>query len=719
VTDPILSVEDLRTYFRTDSGIVRAVDGVTFQVFPGETLGVVGESGSGKSVMASSVMRLIPEPGRIVGGRIRFRGQDVTAMGSEEIRELRGGSISMVFQDPMTSLNPVLRISTQLDEAMLAHHRYDQHNARRRSLELLRTMGISAPERAIRSYPHQFSGGMRQRVMLAMGFSNDPQLLIADEPTTALDVTIQAQILDLLRVLNTEFQVAIILISHDLGVVANLCSRVIVMYAGQIVEEGSTESLLGEPEHPYTWALLNAVPRADRDGQHRLTSIEGSPPDLLTPSSGCRFQPRCPFRIDKCAEMPPLLEISPGRWSRCWVTQGGARLLSPADEARAATPIVETPIHTGNSEVHADRLRRPVAPFAIPPAASRVTVAAARKADPVAEASGVTPAPANTIVEFRGVSKWFPVTGGWLSRSPAVVHALDNIDLAIATGETLGLVGESGSGKSTLGRLIVRLYEPTAGEVRFEGRDISHLGARGMRPLRQRMQMIFQDPYSSLNSRMRVGAILEEPLKVHGLLADARHRKDRVAELLSLVGLRSADAKRYPHEFSGGQRQRIGIARALAVGPRFIVADEPISSLDVNIQAQIINLLEDLQARFDLTFLFIAHDLSVVRHVSDRIAVLYLGKIAEIAATGDLYERPLHPYTQALISAVPIPDARVERQRRRIRLTGEIPSSVDPPSGCRFRTRCPIAQQICAEVIPPLLEHRPGQWAACHFPGKL
>jgi len=682
----LLEVRDLRTEFATDAGTVRAVDGVSFSIAEGETVGIVGESGSGKSVTARSIMRLLDEGARIAGGTIAFRGRDVMHLDREGLRALRGNDIAMVFQDPMTSLNPVRRIAGQLVEGMTVHGRYGKGAARARAIDLLRRMGVSAPERALDSYPHEFSGGMRQRVMLAMGFSNGPSLLIADEPTTALDVTIQAQILDLLRDLNAEFGTAVLLISHDLGVIANVCRRVIVMYGGEVVEEGLAEDLLSDPRHPYTWALLNAVPRVDRkaDGDRRLLAIEGQPPDPLAMPAGCRFAARCPFREARCAEKPDLAEVAPGRRARCWVTQDGGVL--PARGAHGAR-LADVP-------------------------ARKAPVAARDGA--VAEAARPGP-----ILELSGLAKHFPLRGGGFLSTPRKVHAVNGVDLVVRRGETVGLVGESGCGKSTIARLVTRIHEPTAGRILFDGVDITHADAAAIRPLRRRMQMVFQDPYASLNPRMTVGDMLAEPMLFHGIAAGRAAARGRVVELLDLVGLPARAAERYPHEFSGGQRQRIGTARALAVDPALVVADEPISSLDVNIQAQVINLLVDLQERLGLTYLFIAHDLAVVRHVSDRIVVLYLGKVMEVATAADLFERPLHPYSVALLSAVPIPDVAAERARKRMVLGGEPPSAIDPPSGCRFRTRCPLAKPVCAEQPPPLVEHRPGQFAACHFPGEL
>ncbi len=665
--EPLLRVSDLRTWFFTDAGVVRAVDGVSFTLSRGETLGIVGESGSGKSVAAKSIMNLLEEPARIVAGSIRFRGREITALSEAELREIRGAEIAMVFQDPMTSLNPVLRISRQLIETMTAHGRFTSDAARTRAASLLGRMGIAGPERVLDSWPHQFSGGMRQRVMLAMGFSNEPSLILADEPTTALDVTIQAQILDLLRALNADMGTAVILISHDLGVIATICSRVLVMYAGEVVEEGRPQDLLTDPRHPYTWALLHAAPRLDGDaGDRRLATIEGQPPDATAWPEGCRFRARCPFAIDACAQHPELLAIGDGRSARCWVTQGGGPLHPPPVRASAA--------------VH--------------------------------QAIGPTP-----LLEVQGLAKHFPLQRENFLEQHRVLRAVDGVDLEVFPGETVGLVGESGCGKSTLARLVMRLEEPTAGRIVFDGQDISHASQSAIRPLRRRMQMIFQDPYASLNPRMTVGEILAGPLRLHRLASSAAEARERVGALLNLVGLAPEAAARFPHEFSGGQRQRISIARALAVEPVFVVGDEPISALDVNIQAQIINLMIGLQERLGLTYLFIAHDLAVVRHISDRIVVLYLGRVVETAPAAELFRRPLHPYTASLISAVPTLDVSASKQR--IVLSGEVPSAIDPPSGCYFRTRCPAAEARCAAEAPALGEVATGHRVACHFPGAV
>ncbi|MCX7375945.1 MAG: ABC transporter ATP-binding protein [Alphaproteobacteria bacterium] len=667
----LLRVRDLRTWFLTDSGPVRAVDGVSFDLHAGETLGIVGESGSGKSVCAKSIMRLLDEPARIVGGSVEFRGRDLATLDDEALRAVRGREIAMVFQDPMTSLNPVLRIAKQLVEAMTAHGRFTPAAARTRAISLLRRMGVGRAEAAVDSYPHQFSGGMRQRVMLAMGFSNEPALLIADEPTTALDVTIQAQILELLRELNRDLGTAVILISHDLGVIANVCRRILVMYAGEVVEEGPPEQLLSDPRHPYTWALLHAAPRIDAEAaDRRLTTIDGQPPDPRAWPAGCRFRARCPFAVAKCAEHPALLPIGEGRASRCWVTQEGSTLHTPARAPATAAPA---------------QAAQPAAP----------------------------------LLEVRDLTKHFALPKQGYFSAPRVLRAVDGVSLSVARGETVGLVGESGCGKSTLARLVLRLHEPTAGSISFDGTDITHAPQSAIRPLRRRMQMIFQDPYGSLNPRMSVGEILSGPLLLHGIVADGAAAWARVGELLDIVGLPGTAAARFPHEFSGGQRQRISIARALALGPDLVVADEPVSALDVNIQAQIINLMVELQERLGLTYLFISHDLAVIRHVCDRIVVLYLGRVMEQGRAADLFNRPLHPYTRTLIAAAPVPDPRIERARRHVPMQGEPPNAANPPSGCRFRTRCPAAQDICAAEEPKLRPGVEGQMVACHFPGVL
>ncbi|MGW7527239.1 ABC transporter ATP-binding protein [Streptomyces sp. NPDC054783] len=679
MTDPVLQVRDLTTHFTTERGVVRAVGGVSFDVQAGETLALVGESGSGKSVTAMSLMRIVRSPGRIVSGEVIYHGRNLLKLSDSDMREVRGAGISMIFQDPMSSLNPVMRVRDQLVEAMLAHGKFTGAQARSRALDLMERVGIPDPDTRLADYPHALSGGMRQRVMIAMALANEPDVIIADEPTTALDVTIQAQILELLAELNRDLGTAIVLITHNLGVVARSCQRVAVMYGGRIVEQAPVDELFARPGHPYTRALLAATPHLATSRQLPLTPIEGRPPNLIAPIPGCAYAPRCDAAVERChSEQPPFFTQEDGRreWA-CWVS-GADRVLPPA-----------------------------------PPAAPAE--------DPVAEHEGQEP-----LLSVRSLVKTFPVKRrtGSLRRRTVQVSAVDGIDFSIAPGETLGLVGESGCGKSTLAKALLGIHPATSGTIRFDGRDVGLLRGGDLRWYRGQTQLVFQDPMSSLNPRLTVADAVGEPLLVHGLARGSEVRR-RVAELLELVGLDPQVASRYPHEFSGGQRQRIVIARALAVGPRLLVCDEAVAALDVSLQAQIVNLLQDLQRRLGLAYLFIGHDLATVRHISHRIMVMYLGHIVESGPSEEITSRPQHPYTASLLSAVPEPDPVRERARERIVLTGDVPSPISPPPACRFHTRCPIGPKanpertICATEGPPLTEVAPGRYAACHFPGEL
>ena len=686
VADGLLAVDDLRVHFHTDAGVVRAVDGVSWSIGPGETLGIVGESGSGKSVSALAVMGLVPvPPARFPSGRVLFEGQDLLRADERELRRIRGNEISMIFQDPLTSLNPVFSVGDQVAEVIRVHEKVGRAPARRRAVDLLGEVGIPNPERRADEYPHQFSGGMRQRAMIAMALALNPKVLLADEPTTALDVTVQAQIMDLLTRLQADRGTAIVLITHDLGLVAGHADRVLVMYAGRVAEVGDVEDIYYRPRHAYTLGLLSSLARLDQRRTERLRPITGQPPSLISVPSGCAFHPRCRFATDLSrAEVPELVaqerldHLAACHNSDQVATAAAVELLSP----------------------HLDG-GRPAAPVTVPAPTS-------------------APAPSGgQLLEVEGLVKHFPITSGLVLRHRVgEVRAVDGVSFSVDRGETLALVGESGCGKSTTARSVLRLLEPTAGAVRFDGEDITRAGPGRLRALRREMQVIFQDPYASLNPRMTVRTILSEPFKVHGIPEDGK-----VTQLLDAVGLAPEHAARYPHEFSGGQRQRVGIARAIALDPKLVVCDEPVSALDVSIQAQVLNLLEDLQAERGLTYLFIAHDLSVVRHIADRVAVMYLGWIVELADRDSLFERPAHPYTQALISAVPVPDPVKERSRPRIIVSGDVPSPANPPSGCRFRTRCQkfanelteSERQQCVEEPPALIDRGQGHPAACHY----
>jgi peptide/nickel transport system ATP-binding protein len=532
-------------------------------------------------------------------------------------------------------------------------------------------VGITDGARRLEQYPHHLSGGMRQRVMIAIGLACNPKLIIADEPTTALDVTIQAQILELMKDLSRRLGIALIVITHNLGIVARYADRVNVMYAARIIEQGSADHIFLEPAHPYAIGLMRSIPRLDLPRGTKLETIEGLPPDLRSPPAGCRFAPRCPYRLDACvAQDVRLAEIAPGHMSAC---------------IRAA-------------EIHAGTL--------VPPP-SRIVTAELESSQQDGE----------PLLVVDHLKKYFTVKAagaGFLSSATASVKAVDDVTIHVMAGETLGLVGESGCGKTTVGRSVLRLDDPTSGTIRFAGADITHANHADMRGVRRKIQVIFQDPYSSLNPRMTIGQIIGEPMQVYKLVPNRKAEHDRVAELLTQVGLFPYMMERYPHELSGGQRQRVGIARALALEPTFIVCDEPVSTLDVSIQGQIINLLEDLQARLGLSYLFIAHDLAVVRHISDRVAVMYLGRVMELADRDALYASPLHPYTKALLDAAPVPDPKVERARAPRALRGEIPSPLTPPSGCVFHTRCPIAGEECRREIPVLRALNSSRMVACH-----
>ena len=659
--EALLSVQNLKTYFRTPEGLARAVDGISFDIAPNEIFALVGESGCGKSVTALSVIQLVAQPaGFIAGGAIYYSGQDITRLPEVEKRKIQGNDIAMVFQEPMTSLNPVFTIGYQISEAIRQHQDLHGTAARNAAIEMLDLVGIPEPAARYDEYPHQMSGGMKQRVMIAMALSCRPGLLIADEPTTALDVTIQAQILELIQRLQQELQMAVLLITHDLGVVANIADRVAVMYAGKIAEMGTWEQLYKTPQHPYTVKLLESTPARDKRGT-QLHTIAGRVPKATDYNDGCRFADRCPKVMDGCETITPTL-------------------------------------HGVNGSEHnvACHLYNPEPPF------SAVSTGAT-KLELETDTDKIEDAPAQMAntqpqLQVKNLCVHYPIQKGLFKRTVGYVYAVDDVTLDIPRGKTLALVGESGSGKTSFGKAILRLGVPVKGDLVYDGVNIATVTRELMHPYRKQMQIIFQDPYASLNPRMTIGAIIQEGMQAHAIGESTEARENRVAELMQRVGLSPDMVTRYPHEFSGGQRQRIGIARCLAVDPEFIVCDEATSALDVSVQAQILNLLKSLQTDFNLTYLFITHNLSVVEYFADEVAVMYLGRIVERGTTEEIFDSPKHPYTRALLSAVPKMDPQTGVEK--IQLEGDVPSPINRPSGCYFHPRCPEVMPICKNTYP-------------------
>jgi peptide/nickel transport system ATP-binding protein len=613
MTQPVLKIDGLRTYFRADDGLVKAVDDISLQIKKGTTLGVVGESGSGKSVTALSIMRLLAASAEIVSGQIAFLGQDLVATSENNMRRIRGGDISMIFQEPMTSLNPVFTVGQQVMEAILLHQKTSKRVAREKTIELFREVGIPEPETRINSYPHQLSGGQKQRVMIAMSLSCNPQLLIADEPTTALDVTIQAQILEILCQLRDARGMAILFITHDLGVIAEIADQVAVMYRGKIVEYGEVLDIYENPSHPYTKGLLACRPRLE--SKYRFLPTVDDFMETKEQENG-QFE-----IVEKQVDESRLEHFR---------SAGRGRRLHPLADLEALGYPWDPSTHDDDTEV-VDK--------------------------------GTDP-----ILEVKDLKVHFPIHAGVLRRVAGHVKAVDGVSFKIFPGQTLGLVGESGCGKTTAGRAILRLLNPTSGQIVYRGQDITHYSPAEMRPLRRQMQIIFQDPYGSLNPRMTIASAITEPMRVQGIGSSRSDRRDRAVQLLEEVDLSSDYLRRYPHEFSGGQRQRICIARALAAQPEFVVCDESVSALDVSVQAQVLNLLKDLQEKRGLTYIFISHDLSVVKFMSDMMAVMNAGKFVEFGPAELIYEDPQEEYTRRLIEATPRDDldslrARVARRR--------------------------------------------------------
>jgi peptide/nickel transport system ATP-binding protein len=672
----LIQIRNLTVNFPSESGTVRAVRNLSLDIKSGEVLGLVGESGSGKSVTSLSVIGLLP-PSADVSGEVLYNGVNLLSLNDTEMSKYRGHDIAMVFQDPLSALNPVQTIGHQIVESILIHQDTSTENAKKRAVELLDIVGIPRPNERVMSYPHEFSGGMRQRVMIALAIANEPKVLLADEPTTALDVTVQAQILEVLKRARDITGAAIVLVTHDLGVVAGLADRVAIMYAGKIVEVGDVGNVYESPAMPYTIGLLRSIPRIDAHSGARLASITGAPPSPVALPPGCAFSPRCPAATEICSStVPELLEIAPGRATAC----------------------------NRQSEIHG------------------LQVAGRLFTEGPAHISARDASTAS-VLEVNGLSKTFPLMkGAVLRRRVGSIYAVDGVNLVLRQGRSLALVGESGCGKTTTLLEILNMIAPESGTIVIFGRDVSSLSKKDRLALRKDVQIVFQDPFASLDPRLPVGDAIAEPLRTFGVAREEQDR--RVSELLNLVGLDPDHASRYPSEFSGGQRQRIAIARALAMNPKVIALDEPVSALDVSVRAGVLNLLAELQEKLGLSYLFVSHDLAVVQHIADDIAVMYLGSIVESGPVHDVFAHPQHPYTQALLSAVPIPDPKIERSRTRILLQGELPSPANPPSGCRFHTRCQLRPTLPGHVADRCVSDRPlltqsGSGAvACHAPLK-
>ncbi|MDE0461758.1 MAG: ABC transporter ATP-binding protein [Caldilineaceae bacterium] len=708
-SDKVLDIRDLQISFSSIAGTTRAVNGVSLDVRSGEIVGLVGESGCGKSVTIRSIVGLVPSPPALFeDGEIWLR----TRRGMTEtlslhknmkaLRQIRGRDVSMIFQEPMRSVHPMMTIGKQITEGILEHEVVDPAEAYERTVEMLDLVGLPNPAAQMNRYAHELSGGMRQRALIALALVCHPQLLLADEPTTALDVTIQAQILELIRDLRERMSMSVLLITHNMGVVANLADRISVMYLGKIMETGTVDEIFKEPAHPYTQGLLASMPSLFSQPKTHLQSLRGVVPELAMVPKGCVFADRCPYVMPKCDETPPVVELRADHSAACWLYADGGELQG-ADAATTKPSVSDDGTLAGSLQ----------AVEVVPsPKNEQASVAAQT---PAADSGDIQ-------LQIENVALHYPILRGLLRRQVGTVRAVDGVDLTIRRGETLGLVGESGCGKTSVGRLVARLVEPTAGRIRFGAdgglEEITHISQKEMKRVRRAMGMVFQDPLSSLNARMNIRNIVGEPLMLHQV-ARGRAVDDRVGELLEMVGLRAAHQSRFPHAFSGGQRQRIAIARALATEPSFLVADEPVSALDVSVQAQILNLLLSLQQQLSLSMLFIAHDIAVVRHVSDRIAVMYLGKIVELGEAREICVRPVHPYTEALLASIPLPMPGLETLREMPK--GDLPDPANPPTGCRFHTRCPYSQQICEEEEPPL-RHISGDadhFGACHFQDEL
>jgi peptide/nickel transport system ATP-binding protein len=665
----LLEVDNLRTYFRVGlTQVAQAVDGVSFQLDQGKTLALVGESGCGKSQTAFSIIQLVAENGYHPSGKILFDRENLSEKSEEDMRRIRGNDIAMIFQEPMTSLNPLYRIGNQLEEPLRMHRQLQKGPARQRAIELLDHVGLPEPDKRIDDYPHQLSGGMKQRVMIAMALACEPKLLIADEPTTALDVTIQAQVLRLMSDLQKETGMAILLITHDMGIVNQMADDVSIMYAGRIVEQGSREQIFGNMVHPYTRRLFESIPKPG-DEAYELNTIPGLVPPATDYGEGCLFADRCAHTMDVCrSHDSKIYTVQRGHTVRCHLFEGGMTQTALQEEPKIPAP------------------KKPM---------------------------GREP-----LITVEELKTWFPVRKGIFRRIANYVKAVDDVDLKLIKGSTVALVGESGCGKTTLGESILRLNREVQGTVHFQKTDVMSLPTPELKQIRRHMQIIFQDPFGSLSPRLRVREIIGEGLQVHFPELGPDETNDKISKVLREVGMDPSVAERYPHEFSGGQRQRISIARALILEPEFLVLDEPTSALDVSVQAQVLNLLKELQAKHNLTYLFITHNLNVVQYISDEVAIMYLGRIVEYAPAKELFQQPKHPYTQSLLKAVPSLGKRKPFET----VVGDVPSPLNPPAGCHFHPRCPILlnepegsplHQKCRSEYPEK-KSKGNTFVACH-----
>ncbi len=673
MADILLEINNLKTYFGDiKNKPVRAVDGVSFKINRGETFAILGESGCGKSMTALSIMQLVPSPaGEITEGSIIYNGEDLLKKSETEMRSVRGNRIAMIFQEPMTSLNPVLTVQQQIEEVLLQHRGIKGQAAWQEVVALLDSVGIPVAEQRAKDYPHQLSGGMKQRVMIAMALASEPDLLIADEPTTALDVTIQAQVMTLLRDIQKRTGMAILLITHDLGIVSDFVDHIAVMYAGEIVEYASRHNFFSAPLHPYSKKLFASLPTKSKRNK-TLDVIKGIVPPLTTEFTGCRFYKRCGSAIKQCSkQLISLVDADNAHSVRCLQFMDNKLNFPITNDA------VSDISDTGNIEIE-------------------------------------------EVFSVANLKVHFPIHKGIFKRVAGYVYAVDGVNLTLYKGKTLALVGESGCGKTTVGKTLLHLNELTAGEILLKNEDISFPTTTQLKTLRSQAQIIFQDPYSSMNPRKRVGDIIEEGLVALSPGLNSTERKSKVKSLLKKVGLAETATSLYPHEFSGGQRQRICIARALAVNPEILICDEPTSALDVSVQAQMLNLFKQLQQDYGLSYLFITHNLSVVEYLADEIAVMYLGRIVERGSVDDVMQTPRHPYTKALLSAIPTVDKGADKnlQKEMIILEGELPSPITPPSGCHFNPRCPARMDICTNKYPDMHNISDSHAAACYLVTK-